>query len=106
MSRQNDYLGIMTQCYLGIIANDNTHSKESYGNKYFIRYDDYNDGIIPLYIRLPPVKVLAKYFKYSKHMNRLVYDKELLKDIMQYGIKLIVYSKKNLIVNHCIRINT
>ena len=27
-------------------------SKESHGNKYFIIYDDYNDGIIPLYIRL------------------------------------------------------
>ena len=27
-------------------------SKESCGNKYFIGYDDYNDGIIPVYIRL------------------------------------------------------
>ena len=34
-------------------------NRESYGNKYFIGYDDYNDGMIPLYIRLPPVNALA-----------------------------------------------
>ena len=54
-------------------------SKELYGNKYFIGYDDYNDGIIPLYVRLPPMNALTKYFKDSKYMNLLVYDKELFK---------------------------
>ena len=53
--------------------------KESYDNKQFIGYNDYNDGIIPLYIRLPPMNALGKYFKDSKYMNLVVYDKELLK---------------------------
>ena len=59
-------------------------SKESYDNKYFIGCDDYNDVIVLLYIRLPPMNVLAKYFKDSKYMNPLVYDKELLKS---YNVK-------------------
>ena len=80
-------------------------SKESYGNKYFIGYDNYNDDIIPLYIRLPPMNTLAKYFKDGKYMNLLFYDKELLKKLMQYGIKLVVYLKENLIINKCIKIN-
>ena len=36
-------------------------SKKSYGNQYFIGYDDYSDSIIPLNIRLPPINILAKY---------------------------------------------
>ena len=51
------------------------------------------------------MNALAKYFKDSKYMNLLVYDKELLKNKMQYGIKLVVYLKKYLIVNQCIKIN-
>ena len=58
-----------------------------------------------LYIRLPPMNTLAKYFKDGKYMNLLSYDKELLKKLMQYGIKLVVYLKENLIVNQCIKIN-
>ena len=81
-------------------------SKKSYGNKYFIGCDNYNDGIIPLYIRLPPINALAKYFKDSKYMNLLLYDRELFKNIMQYRIKLVVYLKMNLIVNQYIKINT
>ena len=50
-------------------------SKESYGNKSFITYD-YNYGIMPLYIRLPPMNALAKYLKDSKYINLLVYCKE------------------------------
>ena len=80
--------------------------KELYGNKYFIGYDDYNDGIITLYIRLPPMNALPKCLIDSKHINLLICDKELLKNIMQYGIKLVVYLKKNLILNHCIKTNT
>ena len=62
-------------------------NEESNGNKYLTGYDDYNDDIIPLYVRLPPMNILknskySKYFKDSKYMNLLVYDKELLKNIM------------------------
>ena len=63
------------------------HKKDSYGNKgafkYFIGYNDYNDGIIPLYIKLPMMNAIAKYFNDSKDINILVYGKKLLKNIMQ-----------------------
>ena len=42
----------------------------------------------------------------NKYMNLLVYDKEILKNIMHCGIELIVYLKKYLIVNQWIIINT
>ena len=52
---------------------------ESYDNKYFIGYDDYNDGIIPpLYIKLHPMNALAKYYKDINYMNLLAYDRKLL----------------------------
>ena len=41
------------------------------------------------------MNALAKYFKDSKYINLLVYDKKLLKNIMQYGMKVVVYLKKN-----------
>ena len=53
-----------------------------------------NDDIISLYIKLPIMNALARYFKDSKYINLLVYDKKLLKNIMQYGINLVVYLKK------------
>lgn len=56
-------------------------SKDSYGNKYFIGYDDYNYGIIQLYTWLSTMNVLDKYFKDRKYANLLVYDKKLLKKI-------------------------
>ena len=63
------------------------HKKDSYGNKgafkYFIGYNDYNDGIIPLYIKLPIMNAIAKYFNDSKDINILVYGKKLLKNIIQ-----------------------
>ena len=40
----------------------------------------------------------AKYYKNNKKVNLLVYDKYLI-DIMQYGTKLKIYLKNNLIVN-------
>ena len=49
----------------------------------------------------------VKYFdKNSQYINLLVYDEELLTNIMKYGIKLKIYLKKNLIVKQCIMINT
>ena len=54
-------------------------STKSYDNKYFIRYDDFNDGIIPLFVRLPLMNAFAKYFEDSKYMNLFVFIKKLLK---------------------------
>ena len=43
----------------------------------------------------------VKYFdKNSQYINFLVYDEELLTNIMKYGIKLKIYLKKNLIVKN------
>ena len=54
-------------------------STKSYDNKYFIRYDDFNYGIISLFIRLPLMNAFAKYFEDSKYMNLFVFIKKLLK---------------------------
>ena len=56
--------------------------KDSYGNKgafkYFIGYKS-NDGIIPLYIKLPQINAFAKHFDgNNKYMNLLVLDERLL----------------------------
>ena len=56
-------------------------SKELYNKKYFIGYEDYNDGVVLLHIRFHPMIALSKYFKDRKYMNLLVYDNELLKNI-------------------------
>ena len=55
---------------------------------------------------IPQINAYVKYFdKNSQYINLLVYDEELLTNIMKYGIKLKIYLKKNLIVNQCIMIN-
>lgn len=59
--------------------------KNSYENKdefkYFIGYKS-NDGIIPLYIKLPQVNAYDKHFdSNNKYMNLFVLDEELLKKI-------------------------
>ena len=54
-------------------------SKELYNKKYFIGYEDYDDGVVLLHIRFHPMIALSKYFKDRKYMNLLVYDNELLK---------------------------
>ena len=84
--------------------------KDLHGNKrafkYFIKYVT-NSDIIPLYIILPQMNTYVKHFdKSNQYKNLLVHDKELLKNIMKYGIKLKVYLRKNLIANQCIMINT
>lgn len=56
-------------------------SKELYNKKYFIGYEDYNDGVVPLHIGFHAMNALAKYFKDRKYMNLLVYDNGLLKKI-------------------------
>ena len=48
-----------------------------------------------------------KYFGSNNTcINHLVYDKELLKNIMKYEIRLLICYKKGLIVNQCEMINT
>ena len=74
--------------------------------KYFTEYVS-NSGITPLYIILPQMNANVKYFdKDNLYKNLLVHDKELLENIMKYGIKLKVYLRKNLIANQCIMIDT
>ena len=53
--------------------------KDSFDNKYFIGYDTYYSGIIPLYIRLPIRNTIAKCSENSKNMVLLVYGKNILK---------------------------
>ena len=73
--------------------------------KYFIVYDDYRIGIIPLCIMLSQMNTCVKYFKDNKHMNLLVNDKKILQKYNEIGIKLKIYLKKYLIVKQCIWIN-
>ena len=73
--------------------------------KYFIVYDDYRIGIIPLCIMLSQMNTCVKYFKDNKHMNLLVNDKKILQKYNEIGIKLKIYLKKYLIVNQCLWIN-
>ena len=48
--------------------------------KYFIGYNNYNVGIIPLHIKFPQMNAYDKYFdRNSKYMNLLVHGKEILK---------------------------
>ena len=53
--------------------------KDSFDNKYFIAYDTYYSGIIPLYIRLPIRNTIDKCSENSKNMVLLVYGKNILK---------------------------
>ena len=70
-------------------------SKESYGKrgvfKYFIGYIS-NVGFLALYMMLPLMNSYVKLFNSNnKHMNLLVNDKELLKNTIRYGIRLVIY---------------
>ena len=66
-----------------------------------------NDFPMSLCIKLPQMIGCVKYFgSNNKYMDHLVYDKELLKNIMEYGIRLLICYKKGLIVNQCKMINT
>ena len=48
-----------------------------------------------------------EYFDRNNNcMNLLVHNKESLKTTMKYGIRLVIYLKKGLIVNKCTIINT
>ena len=74
--------------------------------KHFVRCDSHDYHITPLYITLLQMNACANDLdNYNKYVNLLVFDEELLKNIMRYGIKLKIYLKKNLIVIQCITIN-
>ena len=57
---------------------------------------------VALFKRHPQMNAYSKYFKYNKCTNLLVYDKELCKNIKEFGVKLVIFLKKNLIVKQCI----
>ena len=71
--------------------------KKSYSNKdsfkYFIRYRHKCNGFpAPLCTKLPQMNGYSKHFvENDKCMNLLINDKEILKNVIKYGIKLKVY---------------
>ena len=64
-----------------VLSHKNSYGKNSF--KYFIRYrHEGNAFLSPLCVKLPQINACAKYFdKKSIHMNTLVNDKEILKNI-------------------------
>ena len=49
---------------------------------------------------------VKNFDKNNQNINLLVHGKELIKNIMKYGLKLKVYLTKKLIVNQYIMMNT
>ena len=66
--------------------------KESYGNKNsfqsFIGYNDNDDIIRPLCIRLPQMTGYARKFDENATMSFIVKNKQLLEKLLKYGKKL------------------
>ena len=71
--------------------------KDSYDKKgsfkYFIEYINEVDAFpVPLCIKRPQMNGCIKYFDNNdKCINLLVHDKELLKNIVKYRVRLIIY---------------
>ena len=71
--------------------------KDSYGKKgsfnYFIEYINEADAFpVSLCIKRPQMNGYIKYFdNNNKCINLLVHDKELLKNIVKYRVRLIIY---------------
>ena len=68
--------------------------KDSYGKKdsfkYLIGY--IINSVKSLCIKIPQMNGYVNCFdSNNKYMNFLIHDKELLKNTMQYGIKLVIY---------------
>ena len=68
---------------------------DSYGNQgsitYFIRYiNETNAFPTPLCTKLPQMNGYVKYYN-NKFMNLLVFDRELLKNRMKHGTRLVIY---------------
>ena len=74
---------------------------------YFIGYvSETNFFSVPLCIKLSQINKYVKYFdNNNKYINLLVHNNELFKNTMQYGMKLVIYQKRNLIACQCIVIN-
>ena len=49
---------------------------------------------------------ISNTFNDNKCMNPSAHDKELLKNTIKYGIRLVIYQKNDFIVNQCMMINT
>ena len=66
--------------------------KEAYGKKssfkYFLGYNDDDDDIRPLCIKLPQMIGYFKHFDSNETMSFKVNDNRLLKCILEYGEKL------------------
>ena len=60
-------------------------NKELY--KYIIGYK-INDNIIPLCVKLSKINAYSKYYNDNLYMNFLLNDKEILKNILKYKVKL------------------
>ena len=54
--------------------------------------------LVPLCIKLPQMNGYVKYFNYSKGMNLLVHDKELLKKYNEIWDKIRNLLKKGLVI--------
>ena len=61
--------------------------------KYFIGYINKTDAFpTPLWTKLPQMNRYVKYFdSNNKCVNLLGHNKELLKNAMKYGIRLVIY---------------
>ena len=70
------------------------------GLKYFIGYKD-SKKIRPLCKFLPEMGACRRDFNETKYISFLTKDNELIENIMKFGKKLKIVSKKNLIVNLC-----
>ena len=71
-----------------VLSHKKLYSKDSF--KYFIGYRYKGNAFpSPLCVKLPQMNGYAKYFdENNKYINHLVNDKEILKNIQKYGIKL------------------
>ena len=61
---------------------------------------------VRLCIKRPQMIRCVKYFKNNKYINLLVYDRELLKKYNAIWDKIRSLLKNNLIVYHCIILNS
>ena len=71
-----------------VLSHKTSYGKDSF--KYFIGYRHKGNAFpSPLCVKLPQMNAYAKYFdKNNKYINILVNDKEILKNIQKYGMKL------------------
>ena len=71
-----------------VLLHEKSYSKDLF--KYFVGYRHKDNAFpSPSWVKLPQTNAYAKCFdKNNKYINILVNDKEILKNIQKYGIKL------------------